>query len=359
MIFFLDNSSVKFQLNLHYAFNLEKHIWNFFSPFFPANMAQTRRYKRTWRKGSFCEYCCERGNRYNHAYSERCHRSCRHCKNCGKWGHTMLFCNKLKNCDLCGKSGHNPIRCWKYCTISEWMLRAEELGRCGECLTLFTTGEEECTNCCSRRVYWKPYNCVDVHGKESQTEENSKIIQECQTELQEGETMIEELKNKILSLENKLESSNATIDDLNWKLQCIKKEKERELHKVNELDLLCKQKEMELKKLWEKIAQKDTELEQHRKRSAQPSQTAPAAAQQHCPASAQQPYPASDSSNLRHLNETNCIRPTLVDLQDQQQKLCVMVNQLYNKVMTPNMSWLNYSNFNPNMGLYDTGQYFR
>merc|ERR1711874_734305 len=194
-----------------------------------------------------------------------------------------------KNCVLCGKSGHNPKWCWKYATIDLWMYRAKELGRCGECLTLFKTDATQCTNCHSYRMYWNPRN-HNIYV-ESQTKENSNVIQECQTELQEGKTMIEELKNKILSLENKLESSKATINDLNWKLQYIKKEKERELHKGNELDLLCKQKEMELKKLGEKIAQKDTELEQHRKRSAQPSQTAPAAAQQHCPPSAQQHCP--------------------------------------------------------------------
>ena len=295
-------------------------------------MAQTK-CKRIRRKGSFCELCRDEGNRYDHAYSERCHRFCRHCM---KW----LFCYKMKNCDLCGKSGHNPLRCWTYCSMLEWMSRAEKLGRCGGCLTLFTTDEKSCNNCYAKRVYWKPFHSKDV---ESQTDN-------IQIELQEKDTTIEELNSKISSLENKLESSNATIDDLNWKLQCIKKEKERELHKVNELDLLCKQKEMELKKLWEKIAQKDTELEQHRKRSAQPSQTAPAAAQQPCPASA--------SNNLGHFNESNCIRPTLVNLQDQQQKLCVMMNQLCNKIMTPNMSWLNYSGFNPYLGLYDTGQCF-
>merc|ERR1711874_381262 len=118
-------------------------------------------------------------------------------------------------------------------------------------------------------VYWKPFHSKDV---ESQTDN-------IQIELQGKDTTIEELKNKILILENKLESSNATIDDLNWKLQCIIKEKEQELHKVNELDSLCKQKEMGLKKLWEQIAHKDTELEQYKQRNAQPSQTAPAAAQ--------------------------------------------------------------------------------
>ena len=104
-----------------------------------------------------------------------------------------------------------------------------------------------------------------MNGKESQTEENSHIIQECQTELQEGKIIIEELNNKILELENKLKSSNAAINELNLQWQNTVQEKEQELQKVNKLNSLCKDKEMELKKLWEQIAQKDIELEQTEK----------------------------------------------------------------------------------------------
>ena len=73
------------------------------------------------------------------------------------------------------------------------------------------------------------------------------MVRECQAELKEEKAItenqkmqIEELNSKITSLEDKLESSNTTIDSLNCKLQCIIKEKEQELNKVNELDLLCK-----------------------------------------------------------------------------------------------------------------------
>merc|ERR1711874_538698 len=170
----------------------------------------------------------------------------------GHRGHAMQSCRKLKNCVLCGKTGHNPKWCWIYDTIVKWMLRAEELGRCGECLGLLATDATQCTNCDNDRVYWsiehQAFIPSNIYVQKTQIKENSNVIQECQTELQEGKTTIEELKNKILSLENKLESSKATIDDLNWKLQCIKKEKEQELHKVNELDLLCKQKGGEKKK---------------------------------------------------------------------------------------------------------------
>ena len=122
------------------------------------------------------------------------------------------------------------------------------------------------------------------------------------------------------------------------------------MRKVGDLDLLCKEKEAELRKLCEQIGQKDFELDQYRKASAQSSQPAPATTQQPCPASA--------SNNLGHIHELNCIKPTLENLQDQQQKLFLIVNQLFNKVMTQNMSWHNYSSFIPYMGPYDTGQYF-
>ena len=229
------------------------------------------------RNPPFCDY----HRMIGHSPIARCMRRCLHCM---QWGHTMLFCRKIKECQLCGTSGHNPLSCWKYCTIKAWMERAEELQRCGECLAQFTTDAKRCTKCYTQRVYWKPTKCIErFFDKESQTEEGSSIDQESQTELKEAKAIIEnqkrqkeEFNNKRLALENKLESSNTTIDSLNWKLQCIIKEKELELHKVNELDLLCKQKEMELRKVQEQINQKDFELEQHRKRNAQPSQTAPA-----------------------------------------------------------------------------------
>ena len=144
-------------------------------------MAQTK-CKRTRTKTPVCELCALNERRWDHVQTDRCYRICHHCM---KFGHTMLFCHKLKNCVLCGKSGHNPIKCWKYCTMRRWMRRAEELGRCGECLTLFTADEKRCTNCHTYRDYWHPepqWDCLEGDNcKETQTEENSKIIQECQT----------------------------------------------------------------------------------------------------------------------------------------------------------------------------------
>ena len=160
------------------------------------------------------------------------------------------------------------------------------------------------------------------------------------------------MKSKILSLENKLESSNVTIDSLEWKLKSITKEKEQELQNVIKLDSLCKEKEMELRKLQLTISQKDIELEQHRKTSAQPSQTVPAEAQQPCS------NPIPTVNQLEHMRETKYMETMLTDLQNQQQKLFVIVNLLYNKTRVQNMSRPNYPSFNPYMGPYDTGQYF-
>merc|ERR1712105_554558 len=108
--------------------------------------------------------------------------------------------------------------------------------------------------------YWKPHLKIN---NESQTEEDSSIVQEKQTELQERQTtienqrvQIEELNNKILSLEDKLESSITTINELNWQLQNTVKEKEEVLQRVDILDLVCRQKETELRGLQQQMCQK-------------------------------------------------------------------------------------------------------
>merc|ERR1711874_775017 len=121
-------------------------------------------------------------------------------------------------------SCHNPKWCWVYHTTAEWMQRAGELGRCGECLTLFKTDATQCTNCHTNRVYWKP---GDLNNGKKQTEENSNIIQKCKSKLQEKDTIIEELKNKITALEINLKSSNAAINELNWKWKNTLQEKKK------------------------------------------------------------------------------------------------------------------------------------
>ena len=281
----------------------------------------------------------------------------------------MPYCRKLKHCDLCGRRGHNPYKCWMYSTMESWARRAKKLNRCIQCLTLCTTedncldkdGDPKycCPHCYAPRTYWNPeYGYVlRENCKESQTEENSFIGQECQEELQKGKDIIEEqrlqieeLNSRISTLEVKLKSSIATIKELNSQLQYTVQEKEQELRKAGELDLLCKEKEAELRKFCELIGQKDFELDQYRKASAQSSQPAPA--------TTQQPYPPSVSNNSGYIKETTCIKPTLENLQDQQQKLFLIVNQLFNRIMTQDTSWYNYPSFNPYMGPYDTGQYF-
>ena len=220
------------------------------------------------RNPPFCDY----HEIVGHLPTDKCKQRCSYCM---KFGHNMRHCRKLKNCNLCGKLGHNPYSCWKYGSLREWANRARELNRCMECLTLCTTETNRidmygcanyfCKHCGAWRTYWNPEIQFDkINCKESQTEENTYIDQESQIELQEAKAIIEnqrrqieELNNKILSLENKWENSNATIDNLDWKVQSITKEKEQELQKVNKLDSMFKEKEMELRKLQEQIDQKD------------------------------------------------------------------------------------------------------
>merc|ERR1712105_182227 len=170
-------------------------------------------------------------------------------------------------------------------------------------------------------------------------------LQEKQSTIEDQRIQIEELNNKISSLENKLESSITAINELNWQLQNTVKEKEKELQRVDTLDLVCREKETELRRLQQQICQKDFELEQHKKTGAQPSQT--------IPATAQQPSPVITSNNSGVFHEINSIKATLIDIQDQQQKISMVVNYLYNKIKTQDMYWPNHSSFNPYLGPYD------
>ena len=201
-----------------------------------------------------------------------------------------------------------------------WAIRAKELNRCMQCLTLCTKDKNcigkdgnpdyLCQHCHAPRTYWNPESqrsVIQRNCKESQTEENSDMVQESQTELQDGKNIIEKLRkqietlnSKMSSLEGSLESSNATIKCLDEKLQGPIKEQEQELQKVDNLELLCKEKEVELRRLWEQLGKKDFYLEQYRKTSAQLSQSFPAAEQQPCP--------TSPSNNLEQTNETNSIK---------------------------------------------------
>ena len=262
---------------------------------------------------------CYIHEKVGHAPTPKCHA---YCQNCRRRGHIMRFCRKIKECVLCNKKGHNPLNCFIYSnSIYLYMARTKELNRCVDCLTLFTTDTNRCTHCNCKRIYWHPW----TEDTESQTETNATTDQESQMELQQMETIIndqkletEEIRKQAAVLEGKLENSISTINELNWQLNNTVKEKEQELQKVNKLDSLCKEKEMELRKLQELISQKDIELEQHRKTSAQPSQTIPAPAQQPCP--------TPTFNHLEHFNETSGIKATLKDIQDQQQKISVVVN---------------------------------
>ena len=287
-----------------------------------------------------------------HAPTDRCKRRC---PLCCKWGHTKLHCHKIKDCKLCGKSGHNPIRCWEYCTIKLWMERAEELNRCGECLTLFTTDTKRCTICCTQRVYWKPTTCTErFFDKESQTETNTTKDQESQMEtiIDDQKLQTEEFKKQVAILEDKLEKSLLTINSLSWQLQATIQERENALYRAQTLNSVCHARDLELidaksimEELQEEIREKDLELKQHRKiTNTQPS-CSPLAA-----------------CSLEHTGELKQMKASLQDLQVQQQKISMIISHLYygNRIKTPDTT--NYLNsypsfsFNPYMGLWDTGQ---
>ena len=301
------------------------------------------------------KYCCYHGVE-GHTPTLRCAQFCISCKN---WGHGMQYCYKLKNCNLCGKVGHNPYRCWSTNgRISAWLRKASEDDRCVDCLHPWKEGRDhtECSNCYGNRA--KDYFPSQSPQETRESQMNDYTVQETQDELQQEKAItgdqrlqIKELSNKISALEIQLKSSIETITELNSQLQNTLKEKEQELQKVNSFDSLVKEKEMELRKLQEQIKQKDLELERHRQTSAQSSQSIPAAAQQ--------PYLASTFNNSEHINDNEPnINVTLKELQDQQQKLSVVVNYICNKIRTQDMYWHNQSSFNPYFAPYDTGQYF-
>ena len=267
------------------------------------------------------------------------------CSHCSMSGHHMSLCYNLKFCKLCGKAGHNPYRCWTFSTISRWIDRAKELDSCESCLTPWKLAATEYNGYIMCKHCREGIRDLDkVQGSQTELQ-----LQEEKTITEKLSMQIKDLNGKILSLESRLERSNETINCLDGKLQNTIKEKELELQKFDKLDVLCKEKEVELRRLWEQIGKKDFELEQFRKTTAQPSQTIPTAVQQPCP--------TPPSNSFEQIYETNSMK-TLINIQDQQQKLTMIVNHLYKKIKTLDMSCINYPSFNPTMGPYDTGQCF-
>ena len=127
-----------------------------------------------------------------HTPTRKCTQLCSYCRN---WGHSMPFCHKLKNCDLCGQRGHNPYRCWNYNRIGSWLNRARELDRCADCLRPWKpfirengdSNDYDCSYCRQgkrAKVYFPSQSPQET--KESQTEDNIHLGQECRAELQQN-----------------------------------------------------------------------------------------------------------------------------------------------------------------------------
>ena len=214
-----------------------------------------------------------------HFATYKCSRFCNHCF---EFGHSMQVCRKIKDCVLCGKPGHNPFRCWEYSTIKLWMKRAKELNRCAECLTLYTMETNQCTHCYTERVYWDPWR-PNKWEKESQTETYNCKNQEAQTELEQAQAIIEnqksqinECNNEIAILESKLEHYVSANDSLNSQLQNTTEEKEHALLKLDSLQLVYHERDVELvdaraavEKLQEEVGKKELQLEQYNISNAQ------------------------------------------------------------------------------------------
>ena len=296
---------------------------------------------------------CHLHETVGHAPTPRCWAKC---KNCGIRGHIMRFCRKIKECVLCGKKGHNPLNCFKWSGSMEfYMRRTKELNRCVDCLTLFTTDTNKCTHCFTKRIYWHQW----TEDTESQTETNVITDQESQMELQKMETIInnqklesEEIKKKVAVLEGKLKNTIDTINSLSWQLQATIREREKALHRANTLNQMCQARDLELidakaimEELQAEISQKDFELKKQSKTL-----------------NAQPPFPNLAPSKLENTSELQLIKSSLEDLQAQQQQIAMIVNYLFNenRIKTPDTTnYLNSYpsfNFNPYIGLWDTGQ---
>ena len=346
---------------------------------------------------------CRYHDLVGHTPTDKCRR---HCSHCMKYGHSMRFCRNLKTCNLCGKYGHNPYNCWKYSTLRQWADRARELNRCMQCLTQCTTKTNYidrtgypwyfCLHCGAWRTYWNHFpqfpksNC-----KESQTETSDDTDQKLRAELLQAQAIIEnkdlqinELSNKVLDLENKLVNSISENKDLKLEIKkCILHEQELALQKVEALELACREKDVELKNASSTIEKLKTtmehthlQLEQYKQLSAQSSKVTPVITPKDTTHAdeqpskvyeafvlnkSQQPCPPQVSSNHSDYSELNHIKSTLQDLQTQQQKIAMIVSHLYygNRIQAPDTSnifkdYYSSFNFNPYMGLLDTGQHF-
>ena len=334
-----------------------------------------------------------------HTTTDKCKRYCPHCM---KWGHSMRFCRKIKTCNLCGKFGHNPYSCWKYSTLQQWADRAKELNRCMQCLSLCTTETNcidkdghpnfTCRHCGRWRVYWDgEHRFLSRHYKESQTETNTED-QEIRTELIQAKEIIEkqnsqinELSNKVSDLENKLANSISENNGLKINLkQCITHEKEQALQKIEALELACHKKDVELQNansIIEKMKAVEhayVQPEHYNHLNVQPSKVTPVVTPKDTThtdeqpskvneafmLNTHQPCPPRVASDHLHYSALKCITSALQDLQAQQQKMAVILSHVYygnrGQVQDTANTFKNYPSFNfdPHMGLLDTGQYF-
>ena len=275
------------------------------------------------------------------------------------------------------------------------MARAKQLNRCAEFLTLFTTNTNVCTHCRTRRVYWDPRReWTKIKHSESQTETKNCKNHESQAELEQAQTImnnqklqINELNDKLAILESKLEHYVSANDSLNSQLQNTTEEKEHALLKIDSLQLVYHERDVELvdaraavEKHQEEVGQKELQLEQYKISIAQPSKVMPVIRSRDAtcvdelqnkeyeafmPNTLHRPCSTQVASNhSEHISELNYMKTLLKDLQADQQKIAKIVSHLYygNRIYTQDTtnSIKNNPSFsiNPYMGILDTGQNF-
>ena len=147
--------------------------------------------------------------------------------------------------------------------------------------------------------------------------------------------------------------------------------------------MACREKDVELRnasstieKLKTEMEHMHSQLEQYKELSALSSKVTPVTTPKDTTCAdkvyeafvrnkSQQPCSPQVSSNHSDYSELNHIKSTLQDLQTQQQKIEMIVSHLYygNRIQAPDTSnifkdYYSSFNFNPYMGLLDTGQHF-
>ena len=204
--------------------------------------------------------------------------------------------------------------------------------------------------------------------------------------MQNAKTIMENQKQQIKDLEDKLQQQVSTNEQLNAQLQDTSDEKEQVLQQLKGAKLKIDLVEAELVNARAKIVnlkaeiyQKDLQLEQSYQKVAQsllitsnnisedvtPETVFQGQVEETIkPSTPNSPCltQAMAFNNFENSSDLNLIKESLLNLQVQQEKTSMIVNQLWNSINMQDQDNRNYpsdppsSSYNPCMGLLDTGQ---